>query len=97
MNVEYLAPDQVSPDNIYGPAGVSNAENDVIELSCNNKTVELIYSPEPVDVRIINIAGAVISQKAEMTKGIVAENLTAGVYLVSVSGASLKKLYKIIL
>lgn len=97
MTVEFLSSVQKSPANDNGMAGVDTAENDVVELSCSNKTVELIYAPEPVDIRVVNIAGRVMSQYKGLTKGVVAENLAAGVYLVSVVGASVNKLYKIVL
>lgn len=97
MNVELLSPKQTGNADGSGLAGANDAEKDVVELSYSNRTVELIYTPEPVEIKVINVAGTVVSQNKGITKGIVAENLAAGVYLVSVAGASVKKLYKIVL
>ena len=57
--------------------------------------VEVIYSPEPVDVKVVNLAGNMVSQKKGISKGVVADNLSSGIYVVSVVGASVNRIYKV--
>lgn len=97
MTTEYLSPHQAISNggNDNGTAGVGSAEKDFVELSCGAHTVELTYSPEPVNVKVVNIAGNVVSQKNGITKGIVAANLSSGIYVVSVAGVSVDKIYKV--
>ncbi len=97
MTTEYLSPHQAISNggNGNGTAGVGSAEKDLVELSCGAHTVELAYSPEPVNVKVVNLAGNVVSQKNGITKGIVADNLSSGIYVVSVAGVSVDKIYKV--
>lgn len=97
MTTEYLSPHQAISNggNGNGTAGVGSAEKDLVELSCGAHTVELAYSPEPVNVKVVNLAGNVVSQKNGITKGIVAANLSSGIYVVSVAGVSVDKIYKV--
>lgn len=97
MTTEYLSPHQAISNggNDNGTAGVGSAEKDFVELSCGAHTVELTYSPEPVNVKVVNLAGNVVSQKNGITKGIVADNLSSGIYVVSVAGVSVDKIYKV--
>lgn len=97
MTTEYLSPHQAISNggNDNGTAGVGSAEKDLVELSCGAHTVELAYSPEPVNVKVVNLAGNVVSQKNGITKGIVAANLSSGIYVVSVAGVSVDKIYKV--
>lgn len=97
MTVEYLSAPQSAPGTDSKPAGINTTDNDEVVLSCGDRKIELLYSPEPVDVTVINVAGTVISQKNGLTKGTVTGNLSAGVYMISVNGASVCKLYKIII
>ncbi len=92
ITTEYLSP--VTEGDIV-TAGVVSADVDVVKLSCVNNSVELVYSPEPVNVKVVNIAGCLISFKKGVTKGIVADNLGGGIYVVSVEGATVSKSYKI--
>ena len=43
------------------------------------------------------MAGSVVAMRNGLTKGIVAGDLTSGVYLVSVNGEAVSKSYKIII
>lgn len=98
MTTEYLSPTQepTSTDgNGDGLAGVDSAAIDGIELSSDNHQVELINSPEPVDVKVVNLAGSVIAHKEGISKGVVADNLSTGIYVVSVTGMSVNKSYKV--
>ncbi len=98
MTTEYLSPTQepTSTDgNGDGLAGVDSAAIDGIELSSDNHRVELINSPEPVDVKVVNLAGSVIAHKEGISKGVVADNLSTGIYVVSVTGMSVNKSYKV--
>lgn len=97
MTVEFLSAPQAAPGIDIKPAGVNTINNDDFELSYSDNRVELIYSPEPVDVKVVNVAGTVVSQKNGLTKGTVAGSLSSGIYLVSINGASICKLYKIII
>lgn len=99
MTVEYLSASQQAPD-INGNAGVESAktdDTDGVVLSCAAGSVELVYSPVPVDVKVVNMAGSVVALRNGLTKGIVAGDLTSGVYLVSVNGEAVSKSYKIII
>ncbi|MDE6757119.1 MAG: SusF/SusE family outer membrane protein [Muribaculaceae bacterium] len=97
MTVEYLSTQAPasSDGNGDGLAGVDSAAIDGIELSSDNHRVELINSPEPVDVKVVNLAGSVIAHKEGILKGVVADNLSTGIYVVSVTGMSVNKSYKV--
>lgn len=94
MTTEFLSDVPALPaDNEI--AGIEAAEADVVGLSWGGNQVELLYAPEPVDVKVINVAGRVVTLKEGITKGVVAANLGNGVYLVSVAGKTVNKSYKI--
>lgn len=95
ITAEYLSSDKLISDKGSDTAGVGADEVDVVELAYGNNTVELIYSPEPVDVKIIDLEGKTITLKKDITSGIVAEKLSSGFYIVSVAGDSVNKLYKV--
>lgn len=95
ITAEYLSSAQFMPDKGSDTAGAGYEEADAVELSYGNNMVELIYSPEPVDVKIIDLEGKTISLKKDITSGIVAEKLSSGFYIVSVAGESVNKLYKV--
>ena len=81
MTVEYLSASLQAPD-INGNAGVESAktdDTDGVVLSCAAGSVELVYSPVPVDVKVVNMAGSVVALRNGLTKGIVAGDLTSGV------------------
>lgn len=95
ITAEYLSSAQFMPDKGSDTAGAGYEEADAVELSCGNNMVELIYSPVPVDVKIIDLEGKTITLRKDITSGIVAEKLSSGFYIVSVAGESVNKLYKV--
>lgn len=95
ISVEYLTTEQTISDNIDNTANVSIETDDSLRLSLDNNKVELTYTPEPVEVSVVSIAGNIIAQKSGITEGIVADNLAMGVYLILVKGDSLNKSYKV--
>lgn len=95
MTTIYLSPNNAISNNGNGTAGIDSADTDLVKLSCGNNMVEVIYSPEPVDVKVVNLAGNMVSQKKGISKGVVADNLSSGIYVVSVVGASVNRIYKV--
>lgn len=95
MTAKCLSSGPVISGSGNGTAGASSADTDCVELSCCDNMVKLMYSPDPVDVKVVNLEGNVVSHKKEISKGIVAERLVGGIYIVSVTGMSISKLYKV--
>lgn len=94
ITTEYISSRSESSDNAF--AGVSSIEDDVEISFCNNR-IELLSAPEPVDVIVSGISGCRISYKEKITKGIIADQLEKGIYIVSVTGETIDRSYKIMI
>ena len=78
-----------------GTAGVESADTDEVRLVCGNSCVELLFSPEPLDVRVCDYSGITVERRNNITVGVVAEGLSEGIYLVSLRGKTINKTYKV--
>lgn len=76
-------------------AGINNVTAGDIQLSCCNNSIELLKAPEVVDICIVDIAGNMIANKEKITAGIVAQHIAGGIYIVSISGVSINRCFKI--
>ncbi|GFI39712.1 hypothetical protein IMSAGC016_01493 [Muribaculaceae bacterium] len=78
-----------------GTAGVESADNDGVRLVCGNSCVELLLSPEPLDVRVYDYSGMTVEKRNNITTGVVADGLSEGIYLVSLRGKTINQTYKV--
>lgn len=96
LTTEYLSstPPDMSCETL-GTAGVESADNDGVWLVCGNSCVELLLSPEPLDVRVYDYSGMTVEKRNNITVGVVADGLSEGIYLVSLRGKTINQTYKV--
>ena len=95
ITTEYSPVQTNDSEQSNSTAGINSTNADDIRISINGNNVELLSTPETVDVTVCDISGSRIAHKENISTGIVARCLDNGIYIISVSGHTITRSYKI--
>ena len=95
ITTEYISPNLINSQSNDLSAATGSVISEEIQLAYCNNCVKLLQTPEVVDICIVDISGNIIANKERMTSGIVAPHIANGIYIVSISGTSINKCFKV--
>lgn len=97
ITFEYLGEVENKPVDKISTAGIDGAEVKRVEVATRANAIELVYSPETVNVAVFNAAGSQVAGKNDMHKGVIVTGLSHGIYIVSLSGETVKETVKVVI
>lgn len=79
-----------------GMSGISDCNQAAdVEVRAVGRDVCVMSSPEPVDVEVYNLAGMKVAESKDIANGVVAKNLSEGIYLLTINGATVHQNRKV--
>lgn len=95
LTTEYLSAVEPDGGEDVGVAAIDeSAANPSVEMRCAGGAIELVYSPEPVEISVFDVYGREIAVKKGLLRGIVATGLGHGVYVISARGEAVSQSFK---